>query len=202
MQKSSAFLAAVLTLLAAWPARADIVVDFYWHEFGRNFPHAFLKAKGNWNKNGKGVDDTFGFTAKSLSPAILVGPVPGVFKPIEKHALAVSKIRFSVVANDAQYTSLLAVVAKWRKNPATSYDLDNRNCVHFVGEAAQSLGLEVTFQKSLMKSPRKFLTHVVQLNPQLSATPAGNVSNRKPPVRKSPVVGTTGKRPEKADALY
>jgi hypothetical protein len=168
MVRQKLVLALFLAILVTRPVRADIVVDFYSHDFGRNFPHAFVKAKGIWNSNGKAVDDTFGFTAKRLSPAILAGPVPGDFEPIAKHALAVSKIRFSVVVQDAQYSALLAVVAQWRKNPTRNYDLENRNCVHFAGEAAQAIGLNVTFPKQLMKSPRKYLLHVAQLNPGIT----------------------------------
>jgi hypothetical protein len=157
-------LAFAIVMLATRPAHADIVVEFYSYDFGRNFPHAFLKAKGTWNQSGKPVNETYGFTAKRITPAVLAGPVPGGFEPIPKQALTVSKLRFSVVVKDAQYQALLAVVAKWRERPEKNYDLDHHNCVHFVGEAAQALGLKVTFPKQLMKSPRKYLEKVAAMN--------------------------------------
>lgn len=191
-----------MSVLMAQPVQAEIIVHFYSHDFGRNFPHAFLRAKGTWEKNGKPVDDTFGFTAKRVSPALLVGPVPGDFEPVTKHALTISKLRFSVVASDAQYAALLALVGNWRKNPATNYDLDRRNCVFFVGEAAQALGLKVTFPKALMKSPSKYLLHIGKLNPQLSAIAAGGKPTRKQLIRKAPITRTNGPEPAKTGSLY
>jgi hypothetical protein len=202
MVRSPLILAVMMSVLMVQPAQADIIVSFYAHDFGRNFPHAFLRAKGSWDKDGKTVDDTFGFTAKHVSPALLVGPVPGDFEPVTKHALTISKRRFSVVASDAQYTALLAVVGNWRKNPAANYDLDRRNCVYFVGEAAQALGLKVTFPKPLMKSPSKYLLHIGKLNPQLSAIEAGGKRRQKQQMRKAPITRTSEPEPAKTGSLY
>jgi hypothetical protein len=202
MVRSPLILVIFMSVLMAQPVQADIIVRFYSHDFGRNFPHAFLRAKGSWDKNGKTVDDTFGFTAKRVSPALLVGPVPGDFEPVTKHALTISKLRFSVVASDAQYAALLAVVANWRKNPETNYDLERRNCVYFVGEAARALGLKVTFPKALMKSPSKYLLHIGQLNPQLSAIEAVGKRTRKQLSGKDPVTKASDPQPAKTGSLY
>ena len=59
------------------PARADVVVSFYSHDFGDRFPHAFIVMTGTLDATGEVVDVNYGFTATSVSPAILFGSVKG-----------------------------------------------------------------------------------------------------------------------------
>jgi len=74
------FLALFLFALALLPAAASaqITVAFYSHELGSSFPHAFIVLKGTPESGGPPVDVNFGFTAKSVTPAILMGPVYGI----------------------------------------------------------------------------------------------------------------------------
>ena len=55
-------------------------------------------------------------------------------------------------------------VARWRALPQPSYDLDKRNCVHFVAELAASLGMRVELPKKLVKKPKSFLNLVAETN--------------------------------------
>jgi hypothetical protein len=64
----------------------------------------------------------------------------------------------------------MAVVDRWRNAPQPSYNLNHRNCVHFVAEIAEAAGLQVDRLDRLMKRPRSFLLHVRELNPGLAPT--------------------------------
>src|SRR3954471_7483439 len=72
------FLAALCTL---WPglACAAVEIDFYSHDFGKEFPHAFVVLKGRLDATGEVVDTNLGFSAQRTSPAILVKSVTGRF---------------------------------------------------------------------------------------------------------------------------
>jgi hypothetical protein len=163
--------AIALMFLALLPAsaRAQITVAFYSHELGSSFPHAFIVVKGTPQGGGEPVDVNFGFTAKSVAPALLLGPVTGVIETAKPGYVRNSDRKFGFAISDQQYAALMAHVEKWRMLPGKSYDLNRRNCIHFVGEAAQVLGLKVVFDKKLLKRPRSFLENVVRLNPALAS---------------------------------
>lgn len=157
-------------LLSSLPvqAQARITLAFYSHELGSSFPHAFFTISGTPEGGGAPVDTNFGFTAKSVTPTILFGPVVGVVEQVKPKYIDSSDRKFALTVSDAQYTAVMAVVAKWRAIPGKSYDLNTRNCIHFVGEAAQAAGLKVVFEKKLLKRPRSFLESIVRHNPGLT----------------------------------
>ncbi len=160
--------AAFLFLAVPQSAWAEVVVTFYSHELGNSFPHAFFTVKGKIDATGQPVDDNFGFTAKNVTPAILWGSVAGRMDKVDAKYLKSSQQRFSVTVDDANYAKLIAFVRQWEAVPAAkSYNLGNRNCVHFVMEAAASLGLKVNRQSKYFKKPRSFLEEVKQLNLQI-----------------------------------
>ena len=149
------------------PAAAQAVLSFYSHELGSSFPHAFVVLKGK--TEGRDVDTNFGFTAKTLTPAILMGSVHGVVETSKPSYVASSDRQFSVQLDDRQVKDVLAVVERWRTRPGKSYNLNKSNCIHFVGEIAQAVGLKVVFEKALIKKPRSFLLSLVSLNPSLKS---------------------------------
>jgi hypothetical protein len=167
--KGKPLLALVLLLLALLPtaARAQITVSFYSHELGSSFPHAFIVVQGAPQAGGPPVDANYGFTAKSVTPALLMGSVAGVVESAKPSYIESSDRKFSLRISDAQYAGLMGVVTKWKTLPGKSYNLNTRNCIHFVGEAAQALGLKVIFDKKLLKKPRSFLEFVMKLNPSI-----------------------------------
>jgi hypothetical protein len=159
------FFALLMILLA--PVAAQVVATFYSHELGEHFPHAFFTLKGT-TTDGTAVDSNFGFTAKTITPAMLLGSVPGRLDIAKPHYIAQSDAQFSVVLSDDQYGAVLAVVEAWRTRKSPSYNINKANCVHFVGEVARAAGLTVTFPKQLMKKPRSYLLELVRLNPQVT----------------------------------
>ena len=149
-------------------ARAEITVAFYSHELGSSFPHAFIVLKGTPEAGGPPVDVNFGFTARSVTPAVLMGPVSGKIEAANPAYVRHSDLKFAFAISDQQYGQLMALVEKWRSLPGRSYDLNHRNCIHFVGDAAQLLGLKVMFDTTLIKRPRSFLENIIRLNPSLA----------------------------------
>lgn len=147
------------------PARAEVVVSFYSHDFGDRFPHAFVVLKGKIDATGELVDANYGFTATSVSPAILFGSVRGEVQTSKPDYIAKSDRQFDVTIDDATYARLMAKVAEWRDRKQPSYSLNKYNCVHFVMELAEISGLKVDRESKLFKKPKSFLLEVKGLNP-------------------------------------
>jgi len=161
-----------LTLLAfclgaALPAEAAVTVGFYSHDFGDRFPHAFITVKGSLDGSGQAVDNNFGFTAKNVSPAILLGSVKGYVQTSKADYIAKSDRQFSVTVDDATYARLIAKVREWQDRKQPSYSLNKANCVHFVMELAEVVGLKVDRKSKFFKKPKSFLLEVKALNPGL-----------------------------------
>ncbi|NYF33347.1 hypothetical protein [Sphingopyxis sp. JAI108] len=152
----------------AAPARAEVVVSFYSHDFGDRFPHAFIVMKGRLDATGEAVDANYGFTAVSVSPAILFGSVKGKVESSKPDYIDKSDRQFDVTVDDATYGRVLAKVAEWRDREQPSYSLNKRNCVHFVMELAEVVGLQVNRKSKLFKKPKSFLIEVKGLNPGLT----------------------------------
>jgi hypothetical protein len=151
------------------PARAEVVVSFYSHDFGDRFPHAFIVMKGKLDATGEEIDTNYGFTATSVSPAILFGSVKGEVQTSKPDYVAKSDRQFDVTVDDATYARLMAKVAEWRDREQPSYSLSKYNCVHFVMELAEVAGLTVNRKSKLFKKPKSFLIEVRGLNPELAA---------------------------------
>ena len=167
MSRLSALLIAFLLILSPAQARAEIMATFYSHDFGDHFPHTFFTLKGTVEATGEAVDTNYGFTAKSTSPAILLGSVTGIIEIKNAKYIEDSNPHFTLRLDDAQYQLLIAHVEKWRNLPGKSYNLNKQNCVHFVMEAAALLGLSVNRKSKLFKKPKSFVLEMMTLNPHL-----------------------------------
>ena len=163
-----AIAAAALLFLHPAAALAAVRVSFYSHEFGANFPHAFITLEGVDDRTGHKINANYGFTATQISPAILLGAVRGeVFsrEPAKEAGyIAASDRHFSFALSDAEYDALLARIEKWRGLKQPSYDLNKRNCVHFVADMAAALGMAADTPKALMKKPRSYTEHLTRTN--------------------------------------
>ena len=171
------FLLFVLLCGLAFPANATVEIGFYSRELGTNFPHAFVVLHGTVDATGEQVDTSLGFTAHSVTPALLFGAVRGEVEVLEAGYIARSDRKFAVTLTDDQYRRVLAVAEEWRNAPQPSYRLRQHSCVHFVSAVAAAIGLQVDNDQRLMNRPRSFLERVIELNPQLA--PAGG-SGRAP----------------------
>lgn len=161
---AAALLLAILFAFAATPAAASVELTFYSKELGSSFPHAFVTLHGVLDRTGQRVDADFGFSAKTISPAILFGPVTG--EVINDHGAAYirgSDKHFSLDLGDADYEKVIGAIERWRRLKQPSYDLNRANCVHFVADLAASLGMKVDTSR-LMKKPRSFLNALTEAN--------------------------------------
>ena len=159
-----AALAAFAFVMIAHPAAAAVAVTFYSKELGASFPHAFVTVQGTLDRGGARIDEDYGFTAKTVSPAILWGRVGG--KVISDHSAGYvkgSEKHFTITVTDAEYDRMMASIARWRALKQPSYDLEKANCVHFVGDLAASIGLKVDTRR-FMKKPKSFLEAVTAAN--------------------------------------
>jgi hypothetical protein len=146
---------------AAVPAQAAVTITFWSHELGNSFPHAFFTLRGIPDAGGAPVDTNVGFTAKSVSPALLMGPVAGKLDIAKPGYVAGSDAQFSLIMSDAQYEAVLRLVDAWSEGkPDSVYRLSDHNCVTFVKEAARIVGLTGLDQPKLMRKPRSYLKAV------------------------------------------
>lgn len=160
----SVFLLIFLIVAVAPPAYAGVTITLWSREtFGR-FPHAFFTLHGTPDSGGAPIDVSYGFTAKTVSPAVLLGNVPGMIDKTEKKYIARSDAHFSVKLTDARYQAVLRLVAEWGEGGDPHYSLERRNCVHFVAEAMRRSGLAVVEGPRLMKKPGAFTRSIGQLN--------------------------------------
>jgi len=158
-------LAGLLLMLAlvAGEARAEVRMTFWSHDTSTYFPHAFFTLKGTVDSTGEVVDTSYGFTLNSMNPAALFASVKGHIDVTAKTYIRVSDAQFTLTINDAQYAAVKALVAEWGA-PTSRWNLQRRNCVHFVAEAARRAGLTVIEDKKLMKKPRSFTRSLIPLN--------------------------------------
>jgi hypothetical protein len=160
-----ALLAAALLTLTAAPATAAVQITFYSHELGSSFPHAFFTIQGILDRGGPRIDEDYGFTAKSVSPAILMGPVKGEIVTDNTAGYTRNSNRhFSLIVSDLEYDRAMAIVERWRTRAQPSYDLGSRNCIHFVAEIASSIGMRADTPKRLMRKPRSYLDYLTEAN--------------------------------------
>jgi hypothetical protein len=157
-------------------ASASVEIGFYSRELGTNFPHAFIVLKGTVDATGERVDTSLGFTAHSVTPALLFGSVRGEVEVPEAGYIAHSDRQFAVTLTDEQYRRVLAVAEAWRNAPQPSYNLRHHSCVHFVSAIAEAIGLRVDNVQRLMNRPRSFLERVRALNPQLGPADAATAA--------------------------
>jgi hypothetical protein len=184
-------MAAALLALAAAPSWAAVSITFYSKEFGSSFPHAFVVLEGTLDRGGPRIEEDYGFTARTISPAILWGKVSG--EVITDHSpgyVRGSDRHFTVTLADSEYDRVMATIERWRTAKQPSYDLDKHNCVHFVAELAAAIGMSPD-TKRLMKKPRSFLENLTAQNRAwLTGRNATfhRVESKAAPARRSPKV--------------
>lgn len=173
---------ALLLFAGSGPALAAVEIAFYSRELGgNNFPHAFIVLRGTVDTTGEQVDTSLGFTAHSVTPALLFGSVRGEVVVEGERQIERSDRQFAFTLTDAQYAAVMAVVGRWRALPQPSFNLNRANCVLFVSAIAETLGLRVDNQRRLLRRPRSFLLRVISLNPQLAAATVPDAPASLPP---------------------
>ena len=160
-----------LLLPAVWlclsgQAWANVIVTFYSYDLGENYPHAFFTAQGHLS-DGTVIDNQYGFTTKIITPTILFGSVKGYVRGTSKKYIQKSDPHFAIALTDEDYQSVMDIVQDWSSRPGKSYNLNKRNCVHFVRDVLVALGIKVNEESSNFKKPKSYLREVSTLNPYL-----------------------------------
>ena len=138
---------------------------------GGRYPHAFVALDGTLDASGEKVHQNFGYTARTVRPAILTGNVPSEIYVEKEHYVLTTNVHFTVPLSDAQYRLILAEVELWGHEPGSGYNLDRHNCVHFVARIAELVGLNAPVPAEMVRRPKKWLNYVAGLNPLLGAKP-------------------------------
>jgi hypothetical protein len=178
-----AAMAAVWTAACPLAASAAVEIHFYSHDFGKEFPHAFVVLQGELDETGEKVDTNLGYSALNISPAALVKSVAGRFDDgiIPQEYIDRSTEHFSLTLSDAEYRSVIAVANAWKARPQPSYNINSANCVHFVSDVLLALHMKGEPRRGLMKSPRSFLDKVTTDSRELIAAHVYQAPLRAPP---------------------
>lgn len=168
----AALCAALAALVMAAPATAAVTIHF--HSFNGSvlwgrYPHTFVVFEGTLEASGQRVRENFGFSAKYTSQAITNGPAEHEIIVEEEDTIEDTNRHFSMRISDAQYHALRAEIERWRNYPGRYYDLDERNCIHFVATLAQMLGLKADVPEDMLRRPKRWLNYVTRNNPHLGA---------------------------------
>lgn len=169
----AALLAAVFAgLMLAVPAQAAVEVHF--HSFNGSvlwgrYPHTFVMFEGVLDDTGQTVSENFGFSAKYTSQAITNNPAEHEIIIEEEDTIEDTNHHFSVIVSDAKYREMRAEVERWRNYPGRYYDLDERNCIHFVAALVEMVGVRADVPERFLRRPKAWLNYVTLNNPQLGA---------------------------------
>ena len=171
-----AMIARLLCLFAALllplPAAAQVMLSFQSFNgsmFGGRFPHTFVVLQGTLDATGAKVEENYGYSAKSATPAVLAGPVQAIMMTEKPKYVTTTNRHFTVAISDATYWKIREEVAQWRDAPGKQYRLDEHNCIHFVGRIAELAGVTIDYPKALIRKPKAWLNHIAGMNPQLGA---------------------------------
>lgn len=157
----------------ATPATAQVEAHFHSFNgsvlFGR-YPHTFVVFEGTLEDTGEVIDENWGFSARSSSLAALRGqPVEHMLLSEKPDQVERTNRHFTLTLSDEQFRRLRREIIAWRDQPGRYYDLDTRNCIHFVGRLAELAGLRVDYPKTMLRKPKAWLNHVTAMNPELGA---------------------------------
>jgi len=163
-----------LAALVAFPGTALAEVQVHFHSFNGSlfsgrYPHAFVVFEGTLDATGERIFENYGFSAKVAGPAVLMGPVTHMIYTEDERYIRSTNRHFSLTVSDATYQRMKQEVVAWRDAPGKDYDLETRNCIHFVGRMAELAGLTVDFPSNMLRKPKAWLNHIASLNPQLRA---------------------------------
>ncbi len=172
MRRILPLILALLSLGWTTPALAEVQLSFHSFNgsvlFGR-YPHTFIVLEGTLEETGEAVNENYGFSAKNVGPSVLNGPVEHEVMVEKEKYLRKTNRHFTISLTDDQYRRIKAEVVAWRDAPGKYYDLDTRNCIHFVGKMAEIVGLKVEYPQKMLRRPKKWLNYITALNPSLGA---------------------------------
>jgi hypothetical protein len=162
------FIAALMLWALAWPAAADVVVTFYGKDGDLRLnrfvsPHAYVVLEGRLD-SGEPVLRMVSFGAAGGGGVeALMRSGPGQLTDYAGTEPPEGKAYLSIRISDAAFYDLTKRMDWWATPAGNSYNVYNRNCVGFVADVAQRLGLRTP--RADTWSPNGFLESMVAMNP-------------------------------------
>lgn len=175
MARPLALAIALLLSIIPLPALAAVTISF--HSFngsylGGRYPHAFIVLEGTLESDGRRINENYGYSTSAGALAALNGNVRGIIQVEQPRYITSTNRHFSLTISDAQYHAIIAEVNAWRDTPdQRRYNLDTRNCIHFVARIATMVGISAPVPRNMVRRPKRWLNYVTGLNPQLGARP-------------------------------
>ena len=112
--RSPSFRRAILALFAAFffalpqAAQAQVMLSFHSFNgsyFGGRYPHTFIVLEGSLETTGQKINENYGFSAKSIGPSVLMGPVEhGIFEEEQKYITSTNRPTTSVATDSGRLT--------------------------------------------------------------------------------------------------
>jgi hypothetical protein len=197
----AALAAAALAFLAPAAAPAAVEMTFYSREFGSQFPHGFVVLQGTPDRGGERIDTNYGFTATTVSPAVLFGSVRGKVEAVNAGYVRDSEAHFSLTLTDAEYDKVMETVTRWRDARQPSYSLARRNCVHFIADIAATLGMQADVPRNLTRRPTGWTESLIRANRAwLAARPDARILKEPRPERPEREERRRGRNRDSGDA--
>lgn len=159
---------ALLLWLLAWPAAAEVTVTFYGKDGNLSLtrfvsPHAYVLLEGRLD-SGEPVSRRVSFGAAGGGGVeALLRAGPGVLTDYTGSEPPVGKAYLSIRISDAAFYDLTKRMDWWATPAGNLYNVYDRNCVGFVADVAQRLGLRTP--RADTWSPNGFLESMVAMNP-------------------------------------
>lgn len=175
MTRLLALIFSLVVSLLPLPALAAVTISF--HSFngsylGGRYPHTFIVLDGTLDGDGRRVHENYGYSTSAGALSALNGNVRGIIQVEQERYITSTNRHFALTISDAQYHAIVAEVNAWRDGPEQRrYNLDSRNCIHFVARIATMVGLNAPVPQNMVRRPKRWLNHITGLNPHLGAQP-------------------------------
>lgn len=165
---------AIALLLFSTSAHAHVTLAM--HSFNGSvlwgrYPHAFIVLEGTLERDGRVINENYGFTAVKMSTDLFSKNVRGTLHTEKQKYITSTNVHFKIRISDAVYDQIEAELPRWRdiEPAAATYNLNTNNCVHFVARIAQIAGYTVAVPKELVKKPRGYLNLFARHYPELGS---------------------------------
>lgn len=164
---------AVVLLVFSTPAQAHVTLAM--HSFNGSmlwgrYPHAFIVLQGTLERDGRVINENYGFTASKVSTDLLSKNVRGLLETEKQKYVTSTNVHFKIKISDAVYDQIEAELPRWRDvAPNKTYNLNTNNCVHFVARIAAIAGYPLAVPADLVKKPRAYLNLFARQYPELGS---------------------------------
>jgi len=169
--KVSCFAGALLVFSTSAHAHVTLAMhSFNGSMLWGRYPHAFIVLQGTLERDGRVINENYGFTAAKMSTDLFSKNVRGELHSEKQKYVTSTNVHFKIRISDAVYDQIEAELPRWRDvAPTTTYNLNTNNCVHFVARMAAIAGYPLAVPQDLVKKPRAYLNLFARQYPELGS---------------------------------